>query len=130
MSIPSTVAPINGRITSYGSLKTGPWGRCSYRRIRKCGYGLSGFVDIPPDRIDYSSVWVHVQKTLLHNTQLYYISVYGQKKYYVTNFTSDDMVSKFEVFKNHKLDTFYPTESMITEWLQMIDGYGDEVNKT
>ena len=33
------------------------------------------------------------------------------------------MISKVEVFKNHKLDTFYITEIMRTEWILMIDEY-------
>ena len=37
-----------------------------------------------------------------------------QKNKYVINFTSDYMVSKFEVFVNHKLDTIYLTEIIIT----------------
>ena len=37
-----------------------------------------------------------------------------QKKKHVINFTSDYMVSKFEVFVNHKLDTIYLTEIIIT----------------
>ena len=29
-----------------------------------------------------------------------------QTNQYLNNFTSDDMIFKFEAFKNHKLDTF------------------------
>ena len=48
---------------------------------------------------------------------------YCQNIQYIINFTSDDMISKVEVFKNHKLDTFYITEIMRTEWILMIDEY-------
>ena len=36
-----------------------------------------------------------------------------QKNFYVTIFTSNDMISKFEAFTYHKLDAYYLTESMI-----------------
>ena len=49
-----------------------------------------------------------------------------QKNKYVTNFTTDDMISKFEAFTNHKLNPFYLTDSMRTEWLQILDEYWDE----
>ena len=42
------------------------------------------------------------------------------------NFTSDDMISKFEAFTNHKLYTLYQTEINKIEWIQMIDEYWDE----
>ena len=48
-----------------------------------------------------------------------------QKKKYETNFTAYDMIFKFEVVKNHKPDTFYLTETMRTEWIQVLDEYRD-----
>ena len=51
-----------------------------------------------------------------------------QKNQYVINFTNDDMISKFQTFKNQKLDTFYLTESMRIQQLQMTDKYWDELN--
>ena len=38
----------------------------------------------------------------------------------VINFTTDDMISKFETFKKNKMDELYFYEIMRTEWLQMI----------
>ena len=38
-----------------------------------------------------------------------------QNKQYLVNFTTVYMISIFEVFTNHKLDTFYLTESMMTQ---------------
>ena len=35
------------------------------------------------------------------------------------------MISKFEVFENKKMDTFYLTESMITEWLKKNESWDD-----
>ena len=49
-----------------------------------------------------------------------------QNNQYIITFTTEYMVSKFEVFTNHKLDKFYITEIMRTECLQMIDEYRDE----
>ena len=43
-----------------------------------------------------------------------------QNKKYVIAFTIDDMISKFEVYIDHKLDTFYLTSSIRTEWLQVL----------
>ena len=37
-----------------------------------------------------------------------------QKNYCAINFTYDEMIPKFEVFTNNKLDKFYLTESIIT----------------
>ena len=50
---------------------------------------------------------------------------YFQNNKQVINFTTDDTVSKFEAFANHKLDTFYLTENTITEWIQVQDKYWD-----
>ena len=44
-----------------------------------------------------------------------------QKNQFAINFTSDDMIPKYEMFTNHKLDTFYLTEIMRTEGLQTLD---------
>ena len=49
-----------------------------------------------------------------------------QKNKYVINLTTYDMISKFEAFKNSKLDTFYLTEITGTKWVQMIDQYWNE----
>ena len=38
----------------------------------------------------------------------------------VITITTDDIVSRFEVFANHKLDTLHQTEIMRTEWLQLL----------
>ena len=55
--------------------------------------------------------------------------VFFQKNHSVINLTSDDMISKFEVFGSHKLDAFYQTEIMITEYIQMLDVFWEEENK-
>ena len=48
---------------------------------------------------------------------------------YEINFTTYDMRSKFEVFTKKKMYTLYLTESMITEWLQMIYELWDKEDK-
>ena len=44
----------------------------------------------------------------------------SQNTQYVINFTSDEMISKFEAFTNNKKDTFHLIKSTRTEWLQML----------
>ena len=36
------------------------------------------------------------------------------------------MTSKFELFSNEKMNNIYPTESMQTDWLHILDEYWDE----
>ena len=51
-----------------------------------------------------------------------------QENHYAIDLTSDEMISKIEVFTNNKLDTFHLNESTRTEWPQMIEEYWDEEN--
>ena len=46
----------------------------------------------------------------------------------VISFTSYDIIPRFELFANNKLDTFYLTKIMITEFSQILDKYRDEEN--
>ena len=48
-----------------------------------------------------------------------------QNNDHVINFTTDEIISKFEEFSK-KNDALYLTEIMQTEWLQMLDEYWDE----
>ena len=45
-----------------------------------------------------------------------------QKHLPIINFTTDDMTSKFEFFKEQK-NALYLTESIRTDWLHMLDDY-------
>ena len=54
------------------------------------------------------------------------ILVKNQKRKGVIDFTNDKMVSKFEVFANHKLDTLYITEMIRKQCRKIIDEYWDE----
>ena len=49
-----------------------------------------------------------------------------QNNQYLITFTTDENISKFEVFTNNKLDTLYPTESTRIEWLQTLYEYWDK----
>ena len=53
-----------------------------------------------------------------------------QRNKFIINFTTDDMVSKFEAFTNYKIYTFDLTEIMRTECLQVIDEYRDKENNS
>ena len=44
----------------------------------------------------------------------------------IINFTTDDMISKFELFPKNKMNNIYLAEIMGTDWLQMLDEYRDE----
>ena len=46
----------------------------------------------------------------------------------VIHFTTDDIGSNFEAFSNTKINALYLTESMITEWIQIIYEFWYEVD--
>ena len=48
-----------------------------------------------------------------------------QKNASIINFTTNDMKSKFDYFKE-KMNNLYLTEIMQTDWLQMLYEYWDE----
>ena len=52
-----------------------------------------------------------------------------QKKRIVIDFTTDEMISKFEVFTKNKIDTLYLTEIMITERPQKLYEFWYEGDK-
>ena len=47
-------------------------------------------------------------------------------KKYLINVTIDDILSKFEVFSNHKLDKIYLPGSTRTELIKVLDKYCNE----
>ena len=49
--------------------------------------------------------------------------VFFQKNEPIINFTTDGMISKFEVFSKKKIGALFLTETMQTEWLQMLESY-------
>ena len=49
-----------------------------------------------------------------------------QKNSPIINFTTYDMTSKFELFSNNKINHIYLTESMLTDWIQMLDEYWEK----
>ena len=52
-----------------------------------------------------------------------------QKNKYITYFTSDDIISKPEVFTKYKLYISYLTKTMRTEWIKMLEKYWDGGDK-
>ena len=49
-----------------------------------------------------------------------------QHNQYVVYFNTEDMISEYEAFTNHKIDMFYLDEITVTEWAQMIDEHRDK----
>ena len=44
----------------------------------------------------------------------------------VINFTTDDVISKFELFSKNMMNNIYITESMRKYWMHILDEYLDE----
>ena len=49
-------------------------------------------------------------------------------KKHIINFTTYEMTSNFEAFSKNKMVVPYITESMWTDWLQMLDEYREKVD--
>ena len=53
-----------------------------------------------------------------------------QKNLSIFNITTDDMASMFNFFSRNKMNNLHLTESMRTDWIQMLDRYCNEIDTT
>ena len=48
---------------------------------------------------------------------------FSQNTKYIINFTTDDMISRFDYFEKNKMNALYLNKIMRKEWLQMLDEF-------